>query len=62
MINEDNTIHRTRWNMMLIEDVKGIEFSSVIVFTNYLTKNEKYIAYTRAREMLFVYNIDINET
>lgn len=39
-----------------IEQVKGIEFDSVIVFDDKMTKNEKYIAYTRALNDLYIVN------
>ncbi len=37
-----------------IEQVKGIEFDSAIVFDNNMTENEKYIAYTRALNDLYI--------
>lgn len=37
-----------------IEQVKGIEFDSVIVFENMMAENEKYIAYTRALNDLYI--------
>ena len=37
-----------------INQVKGIEFDSVIVFENNMTENEKYIAYTRALNELYI--------
>ena len=37
-----------------ISQVKGIEFDSVIVFDNDMTENEKYIAYTRALNELYI--------
>lgn len=37
-----------------IEQVKGMEFPTVIVFTSEMTKNEKYISYTRALSSLYV--------
>lgn len=39
-----------------IDQVKGIEFDSVIVFENKMTENEKYIAYTRALNELYIVN------
>lgn len=39
-----------------IDQVKGIEFDSVIVFDNKMTENEKYIAYTRALNELYIVN------
>lgn len=56
-------LHRTRWNIINIDDAKGLEFSSVIVLSGRMSRNEKYIAYTRALDELFVYSdiIDITE-
>lgn len=42
-----------------ISQVKGIEFDSVIVFDNDMTENEKYIAYTRALNELYIVNENI---
>ena len=42
-----------------ISQVKGIEFDSVIVFDNDMTENEKYIAYTRALNELYIVNESI---
>lgn len=42
-----------------ISQVKGIEFDSVIVFDNDMTENEKYIAYTRALNELYIVNKNI---
>lgn len=39
-----------------IDQVKGIEFDSVIVLDNKMTENEKYIAYTRALNELYIVN------
>lgn len=60
MTVEEFSIHRTRWNIMNIDDAKGLEFSSVIVLSGRMSKNEKYIAYTRALDELFVYSIVID--
>lgn len=63
MTGEDFGLHRTRWNIMTIADAKGLEFSSVIAISGRMTENEKYIAYTRALDELFVYEsvIDVTE-
>lgn len=63
MTDEENTIHRTRWNIINIDDAKGLEFSSVIVLSSRMSRNEKYIAYTRALDDLYIYSgiIDITE-
>ncbi len=47
-INSEYTFYGT------IEDVKGIEFDTVIVFEKKMTENEKYIAYTRALNDLYI--------
>lgn len=60
MTNEEFSIHRTRWNIMNIDDAKGLEFNSVIVLAGRMSKNEKYIAYTRALDELFVYPLVVD--
>ncbi|MDD3138343.1 MAG: AAA family ATPase [Lachnospiraceae bacterium] len=55
MTEEDFSIHRTRWNIISIDDAKGLEFSSVIVLSGRMSKNEKYIAFTRALDDLYIY-------
>ena len=39
---------------MYVDEVKGIEFDKVFVVSNKMTKNEKYIAYTRALSELVI--------
>lgn len=39
---------------MYVDEVKGIEFDKVYVIPNKMTKNEKYIAYTRALSELII--------
>ena len=41
-------------SLMYVDEVKGIEFDRVYVISNKMTKNEKYIAYTRALTELIV--------
>ena len=53
-------IHRNRWNVMTVMEARGLEFGSVIVVAGRMTPNEKYIAYTRALDELFVYDEIIN--
>ena len=55
MTNEDFSIHHTRWNIINIDDAKGLEFSSVIVLSGRMSRNQRYIAYTRALDDLYVY-------
>lgn len=63
MTGENFNIHPTHWNIINIDDAKGLEFSSVIVLDGRMSRNEKYIAYTRALDDLYVYSevIDITE-
>lgn len=41
-------------SFMYVDEVKGIEFDKVFVVSNKMTKNEKYIAYTRALSELVI--------
>ncbi len=63
MTDEDFSMHRTRWNIIHIDDAKGLEFSSVIVLSGRMSRNQQYIAYTRALDDLYVYPniIDVSE-
>ena len=63
MTDEDFSIHRTRWNIIHIDDAKGLEFSSVIVLSGRMSRNQRYIAYTRALDDLYVYSeiIDVKD-
>lgn len=56
MTDEDFSIHHNRWNIIHIDDAKGLEFSSVIVLSGRMSRNQKYIAYTRALDDLYVYS------
>ncbi|WP_352397620.1 hypothetical protein [[Clostridium] aminophilum] len=62
MTGEDFGIHRTRWNIIHIDDAKGLEFSSVIVLAGRMSRNQKYIAFTRALDDLYVYSEVIDVT
>lgn len=63
MTAEDFSIHRTRWNIMNIDEAKGLEFNSVIVLSGRMTRNQRYIAFTRALDDLYVYTqpVDLSE-
>ena len=39
---------------MYVDEVRGIEFDMVYVITNKMSRNEKYIAYTRALSELII--------
>lgn len=62
MTDDEFSLHRTRWNIMSIDDAKGLEFSSVLVISGRMSRNERYIAYTRALDDLYIYSkpLDIN--
>lgn len=62
MTIDEFSLHRTRWNIINIDDAKGLEFSTVIVLSGRMSRNEKYIAYTRALDELFVYSDVIDVT
>jgi len=40
--------------LLNVHEVKGLEFNSAIVFDTNMMRNEKYIAYTRALEKLYI--------
>jgi len=49
-------------SFMYVDEVKGIEFDKVFVISNKMTKNEKYIAYTRAlAELVIVVDDNITD-
>ncbi len=54
MTDEDHDIHPTRWNILHIDDAKGLEFTNVIVLSGRMSRNQRYIAYTRALDALYV--------
>ena len=63
LTEEEFSLHSTRWNIINIDDAKGLEFSSVIVLAGRMSRNQRYIAYTRALDELFVYQnvIDVKD-
>lgn len=50
-----SSLYPNRWNLMTVNQVKGLEFETAVVFSGRMTENEKYIAFTRALDELFVY-------
>ena len=44
---------------MTAEQAKGLEFETVFAVTGRMSENEKYIAYTRALDELYVYDEEI---
>lgn len=56
-ITEDEYgFHKTRWNILTVGQAKGLEFETVIAISGNMSKNKKYIAYTRARDELYIYD------
>lgn len=56
MTGDEFSAHRTRWNIITVDEAKGLEFSSVVALSGNMTPNEKYIAYTRALDELMVFD------
>ncbi len=56
MTGENFDFHRTRWNLITVEQSKGLEFGTVIAISGRMTTNKKYIAYTRALDELYIYD------
>ena len=54
IISEKGKISQTKINLMTVYESKGLEFSSVAVDSDGMSKNEQYIAYTRALQNLAV--------
>ena len=52
-------IKRNKWNLMTAEQAKGLEFETVFAISGRMGENEKYIAYTRALNELYVYDEEI---
>lgn len=60
MTGDEFSAHRTRWNIITVDEAKGLEFSTVVVLSGNMTSNEKYIAYTRALDELTVFDTPID--
>lgn len=55
-------IDNGRIAVVYVDEVKGVEFDRVFVVPNGMTKNEKYIAYTRAlSDLTIVYDDELDE-
>lgn len=54
MTQEIQELSINKWNLITIKQAKGLEFGTVIAFSARMTENEKYIAYTRALDELYV--------
>ena len=53
-LSEKGKISKTKINFMTVYESKGLEFTSVAVIPEGMTKNERYIAYTRALKSLAI--------
>lgn len=62
MISAESDIDEKKWNLMCVKQAKGLEFGIVIALSGTMTRNEQYIAYTRALDQLLVYEGKISET
>jgi len=56
IVSEPSDLMSNKWNLMTIDQAKGLEFETVIVLSGRMTENEKYIAYTRALNELYIYD------
>lgn len=57
-----NGIEKGKASLMSIAEVRGLEFDTAIVFENELSRNEKYIAYTRSLSELYVVTSETKST
>ena len=61
MTFESQELCSEKWNIITVDEAKGIEFTTVIVISQNMTPNERYIAYTRARRKLTIYDGEIKK-
>ena len=59
MTEKSADLQRTKWNLMTVEQARGLEFETVFAVTGRMSENEKYITYTRALDELYVYDQEI---
>ena len=64
LVSEPSDLLPNKWNLLTIDQAKGLEFETAIVLSGRMTENEKYIAYTRALNELYVYDqvVDTSES
>ena len=53
-LGQRGVLSKTKINVMSVYESKGLEFSSVVVATEEMTENERYVAYTRALQYLAI--------
>ena len=56
MTGDVASLDNRKWNVLTISQAKGLEFNTVFALSGRMSKNEKYIAYTRAFDELYVYD------
>lgn len=56
MTGDAHDFHRTRWNLITVEQAKGLEFGTVVAISGRMSPNKKYIGYTRALDELYIYD------
>ena len=54
VLSEKGKLSKTKINFMTVYESKGLEFTSVVVIPDEMSKNERYIAYTRALKQLAI--------
>lgn len=59
MVDEANNLDISKWNLMTVEQSKGLEFKTVFAISGRMSQNEKYISYTRALDELYVYDDEL---
>lgn len=59
MTREFVELQGIKWNLMTVEQARGLEFQTVFAITGRMSENEKYITYTRALDELYVYDVEI---
>ena len=57
---EPRELHKNRWNLMTVEQTKGLEFETVVAVSGRMSENEKYVAYTRALDELYVFDAEMS--
>lgn len=55
-------LQRTKWNLMTVDQSKGLEFETVFAISGRMSENEKYITYTRALDELYVYDKELKDS
>lgn len=47
-------LNATKWNLITVSEAKGLEFETVVALSGRMTRNERYIAYTKALDELYI--------